>query len=424
MQIRKSRKQAGFSLVEALVAFIVVGFGMLALAGMQLSLSRSADNAKQRTEAMRLAQDKMEALRSFTSLTTGTVNWNGLAGGNDSISSYTIGSTVVGSNTSYTRTWTIGGASTDVQRSINVSVSWSDRAGSSQSLSLSSVIARVDPQDAGFLAFPLPENTNLKRPKNRNLNIPITARDLGGGNSAYQFSQFAIVFSDVTGYVIKKCTTTNITSSTNLNDTSICQDYSAYILAGYVTGYVSNGSGGVANMPTGINVSGLTGWDSTGGKIIQCAYAQAKDQNLSTDANPVYIASTQYYLCVIPVASGGSWSGVVRLGGVTTTANYKVCRFQYAASDFVNDNERNSQGPSGAPTGYVGVNESLDNQNYYIESSNSDTCPTIGTNITGVTGGSVATVLHQNCRSAQSPTTTSTGTCPATAYNAASAPTP
>lgn len=422
MQTRKSRKQAGFSVVEALVAFVVVGFGMLALAGMQLSLSRSADNSKQRTEAMRLAQDKMEALRSFTSLTTGTVNWNGLAGGNDTISSYTIGGTVVGSNTSYTRTWSIGGANTDVQRPINVSVTWTDRAGSSQSLNLASVIARVDPQDAGFLAFPLPENTNLKRPKNRNLNIPITARDLGGGNSAYQFSQFAIVFSDVTGYVIKKCDTTNITSSTDL---STCANYNAYILAGYITGSVSNGSGGVANLPTGINVSGLTGWDSSGGKVIQCAYGQAKDQNLSTDANPVYISGTQYYLCVIPVTTNGTWSGVVRLGGVPTTSNYKVCRFQYASSDFVNDNERNYQGSTaGSPTGYTNVNESLDNQNYYIETSSGTSCPTIGTSITGVTGGTVATTLHQDCRLLALPTTDSSGTCPATAYNAASAATP
>ena len=102
----------------------------------------------------------------------------------------------------------------------------------------------------------------------------------------------------------------------------------------------------------------------------------------------------------------------MRLGGVTTSGNYKVCRFQYAASAFVDANERNVQP-------YVNVGESLDNQNYYIENSNNNNCPTI-TTASGVTGGSVATVLHQNCRSSQSPTTDATGTCPATAHNAPS----
>lgn len=423
MKVNQIRSQAGFTLIEAMVALIVLGFGMLALAGMQATLSRNADVAKQRTEAMRLAQDKMEGLRSFTGLTADAtyVDWTDLGSGTDQISSYVLSGTTLGStNTTFTRRWTLGGASTDSQRAINVSVSWTDRSGDTQSINLASVVARVDPKDAGVLAYPLPENTNLKRPKNRNLNIPIQAIPLSGGKSAYKLpAGFSIVFSDVTGYVVEKCDTTSITDTTYADASwraAHCTTYDAFILAGYVSGdsgVVTNNSSGVATMPSGVNVYGVTDWDNSNNKQISCSYGQARDQNKAADDPTGLIPNYQYYICVIPVrANGGTWSGTVRLGGVSVGSNYKVCRFQYAASEFINDNERNLQP-------YSNVNESLDNQNYYIRSSNDGNCPTVGVSITGVSGGTVATQLHQDCRSGQSPGTGANDACPAAAYNAA-----
>ena len=71
-------KQRGFSLIEALIALLVMAFGMLALAGMQASVSYGGDMAKQRGEAMRLAQERIEQMRSYTGLSTGAINWNGI----------------------------------------------------------------------------------------------------------------------------------------------------------------------------------------------------------------------------------------------------------------------------------------------------------------------------------------------------------
>ena len=96
---RRPSQQAGFTLLEALIALLVMSFGMMALAGMQLSLSRSGDVAKQRTEAVRLAQQQMEVLRSYASVAA----WAALVGGWDTATT----------NTLYTRTWAIGGAITD-----------------------------------------------------------------------------------------------------------------------------------------------------------------------------------------------------------------------------------------------------------------------------------------------------------------------
>lgn len=408
--IRISSKQAGFTLVEALIALLVMAFGMLALAGMQLQLSRSGDIAKQRTEAMRLAQEQMETLRSYSTITA----WNALAGGTNTATT----------NATYTRTWALGGASTDKMRPVTVTVTWADRASTAdnQTITLASVISQTNPADSGFLGFPLPQNTNLKRPKNRNINIPVPAVSLGGGKSAYQLAPggVTVVFSDITGGVVDRCTGT-VDATTYAAGTAGCTSYQAYILAGYVTGAITPaGTPAPAasapyfpapTLPTGIVTADLSGWDSSGGKTISCIYTRATDQN---DLSPPPTSTPElahYYLCIIPITVGGAWSGTIRLGGVATNANYKVCRFQYPASSYLTPNMQNIQP-------YAGVNESLDNQNYYIENSNNANCPTItSSGGTLANGGAVATTLHQNCRSSAAPTTGATGTCPLTTHN-------
>lgn len=55
----------GFSLIEALIAIVVLSFGMLALAALQTSLFRAGAEAKARSNAMAIAQDALEGARSF-----------------------------------------------------------------------------------------------------------------------------------------------------------------------------------------------------------------------------------------------------------------------------------------------------------------------------------------------------------------------
>ncbi|NJK42622.1 MAG: hypothetical protein HC937_02765 [Aquincola sp.] len=50
MNTLHTRRQSGFALLEALVAMLVMAFGMLAIASFQMNLSRSSDLAKQRAE--------------------------------------------------------------------------------------------------------------------------------------------------------------------------------------------------------------------------------------------------------------------------------------------------------------------------------------------------------------------------------------
>lgn len=358
----------GFSLIEALVALAVVAVGLLGLGTAEVMIGRNADVAKQRTEATRLAQEKMELLRAFTTIApaAGQLSWNGLTAGSDTLTT----------NASYVRTWTLGGASTDTLRRVTVDVTWTDRAGDVQSVTLNSVISRTDPSDVGLLGFPLPQNTTLKRPKNRNLNIPVPALDLGNGKSVYQLANnFAVVFSNDSGYVVMRCTFV----VTNASQLSACTAYSAYIVAGYVS------LDGTTAFPAGL---GINTAQYTGTSSVSCTVGDAINQNTSTA-----IAGYKYYLCVVALPQGTTWSGSTRLAGMASGTNYLVCRYQYPPAAGVSANARNVEP-------YDQVNESLDNQNFVITTANS--CP--------ATGGLTST-LHQDCRNSNANRATA---CPAT----------
>jgi type IV pilus modification protein PilV len=81
------KRASGFSLLEVLVAVVILSVGLLALASLQVSLIRSGSDAKARTTAMAIAVDQLERLRAFadlnayTALTTDTSLAAVVAGG-------------------------------------------------------------------------------------------------------------------------------------------------------------------------------------------------------------------------------------------------------------------------------------------------------------------------------------------------------
>lgn len=376
MSHRHHRPQRGFSLIESLIALVVTSFGLLAIAGISLKLAHNEDVARQRGEAVRLAQEKIEELRSFSQIDSaaGVVSWEGLAAATDTITQGTVfNGEAYQANTTFERSWELLDTVDDPWRRVKVTVAWTDRvngAADKQSLSFSTILSKTDPFDSGSLAFPLAGNTTLKRPKNRNMNIPVPALDLNNGKSVVQLTgTFAVVFSNDTGYVVLTCSKT-VTTAEDLE--TGCVESNAYIIAGYVS------LAGSASFPSGLAMStaDLSGIDSS---HTTCSLGNAVDQNTGAT-----ISGYKYYLCVISVpTAGATWSGTMRLAAADLNAgstNYTVCRFQFGESSDANSNMRNVQP-------YASVAESLDNQNYVIGSAAS--CPT-------VTG--LATTLHQSCR--------------------------
>ena len=64
MPVRLRRPQRGVSIVEALVAFLVLSIGMLGIAGLYLESLRSNRSAMNRTVAVQLANDMSDRIRA------------------------------------------------------------------------------------------------------------------------------------------------------------------------------------------------------------------------------------------------------------------------------------------------------------------------------------------------------------------------
>jgi Tfp pilus assembly protein PilV len=62
------RRAAGTTLLESLVAFVVLAAGTVAVAQLQKVLRHDGDLARERSEAVRLGEEHMEQLRSFATL--------------------------------------------------------------------------------------------------------------------------------------------------------------------------------------------------------------------------------------------------------------------------------------------------------------------------------------------------------------------
>lgn len=80
--IKSSRnKQSGISLIEVLIAVVILSFGMLALTSLQAQLLRAGAEAKARAVATAFAQGQLESLRTFRSLTSGAGNYSSISTG-------------------------------------------------------------------------------------------------------------------------------------------------------------------------------------------------------------------------------------------------------------------------------------------------------------------------------------------------------
>lgn len=378
---------AGFGLLEALLTLVLVSAGLLGLAALQATLSREADASRQRGEATRLAQERLETLRSFQQIDHladragwSRFGWNDLPdSGSDTVDE--------GTNTVYTRDWTLGGDQTDTFRPVRVAVSWTDRAEQPQSLALHSVIARVEPALSGSLGLMPPASTSAQPDpeRNRRVSIPFQAADLGHGESAYQLQpDLTIIFSQQRGMVVKECnTSTTITSAEQAGDSSLCRRLDGYVVAGHLTlrTHAQGSEQLTPPWPTGISLAQVTGIAGAGAK---CHLGKAIEQG---DASAP-IASHRPYLCLLPVPSAGSpWSGTIYLAGLAN-AGVRVCRYQFKSAE-VTDNERNQQP-------YDNVRMSLDNQNYMIAPQQSGPCP----NLIRPEDAPLAELIeHQDCTS-------------------------
>lgn len=143
--INTFRKQKGQGLIESLMIAVFIGLSVMAFINFQSYLSYQTELSQQRANATLLAEAKMESLRFYSvqNTTTGYTAYQGIV---SSSQSNTVG------NTTYTSTWTVTTNTSPAYKNISLTVTWTDRRGSAQSVRLVTNVVSSDPsQPATFM---------------------------------------------------------------------------------------------------------------------------------------------------------------------------------------------------------------------------------------------------------------------------------
>lgn len=133
----------GFTLVEVLVALLVFSIGMLGLIKLQGAVTLSSAESRMYTQAVNLAQDKVEELRNYVHQTT-----------YDAYASEPNGSEITGTNATFTRTWAVNNNAG--YKEIIVTVNWVGVDGEDKNVVLTSDIAEVEPSRSGLILATTP----------------------------------------------------------------------------------------------------------------------------------------------------------------------------------------------------------------------------------------------------------------------------
>jgi type IV pilus modification protein PilV len=174
--LRIKGSATGFSLLEVLVAVVIVSVGLVALAALQLSLIRSSNTSKMQSTALSLAKQQIEKLRSFRSLAEYDALTDSTVTGDCSSSPTVncIGNVPYSVQTTITR-YVLNGATYALVGDVvsqaalrddatqhyvvgrdfkkaTVTVTWNDATGASNTLALDDVVDGIDPVDSAKVA--------------------------------------------------------------------------------------------------------------------------------------------------------------------------------------------------------------------------------------------------------------------------------
>ena len=143
-------RERGFTLLEALIAFVVLAGGLLAAFRFHSTTLSVTAEAKVRAQATALAEHKLEELRNFQTID----QFNALVVDGTGMGDYDDAN--INFAADFTLSWDRVEAYGDNPRQVDVTVAWADRDGSAQTVVLSSIIWRNEPKDgASDLALAL-----------------------------------------------------------------------------------------------------------------------------------------------------------------------------------------------------------------------------------------------------------------------------
>lgn len=367
--------QRGTTLLEALIAFLVLSLGMLATARLQGQLRTTAALSRERAVAVRLAQRDIERLRitSYAAMADAT--------------------TIVDDSTRFTVERRLT-AATHAQAAA-VTVRWNARDDSAQSIVLHTMIAEADRAYAGALAI-APAALDAQGAYGRSTDIPLAAHDLGDGRSALkpiEGGTRALVFDNRSGRLLAQCdgvSATITTAALGAAGLSGCSDSTGILLSGTVRFAAAGlppdpGHADDAPLALSVDTGGATApcstearktvrYTTTSGLHIAAAPLDAAPASLGlsawTDTGDRHVA----YHCVVVPPAAGAWSGSVTVvpQGWTIGAgagDRRICRYSadLDASGAIDANVEH-------PALYAHASKPLAHQNFLVIAGN-QSCP-------------------------------------------------
>jgi Tfp pilus assembly protein PilV len=215
--------QRGMGLIEVLVAFLVLSVSVLGAHRLQSALRLTTDIAKQRSEAVRLAQQDMELSRSLSDNPGSLVNRQ---------------QAVEAQNARYTLQRQVSDVNGLVLKPASVQAQWTDRTGETQQVRLVSAVNGMSSIYSAALTL-LPNDLTVGRPVDRHDQVPRGAKDLGDGRSVLkpdEHGRIAWVLDNATGEVLTRCTVASnvATHQLTMAHLSECDRIRGSLLSGHV----------------------------------------------------------------------------------------------------------------------------------------------------------------------------------------------
>ncbi|MEO6361689.1 MAG: hypothetical protein ABIO71_00510 [Caldimonas sp.] len=391
------REQRGASLLEALLAFVVLAGSTLAVSQLQHHVRLDADLSRQRSQALRLGEAELETLRAFTALATAP-------GGRSYAAVLDADVDLVsgGANTAFRIVRRVDDTAFAGVKSVAVRVQWADREGGAREVALASFIGRADPALAGSLS--IAAGTVPAAPRGvlgRSVSVPVDARDLGDGRSGWKPSTagvIAFVFDNGNGSVMASCTVAASRPTRELAsaDLTACTAGRALLVSGTIrfTSASPPVAAQASEEPLGAAVSLSTSGatyptaplcSSEARKTVQyVAGGSTRIEAVAIDATPASVGAPSWlengdryvaWNCVVTPRADGRWSGradVVATAGWAIGAGSgerRVCRFT-ADLDGSGSIDANREHPAA----YADVATPLPAQNFLVIAG-SERCP-------------------------------------------------
>jgi len=383
---RPARLDSGVALLEALIGFLLLSLLLLGGLHLHTRLRQGADAARQRTEAIHLAQRTVEGLRTYAPSASAALPETVPATSEASFAS-----------TTYTLRPDLSDDPHLPLRWASVSVDWTDRTGLPGRLALHALVNQLLPLYSTVLSLrpaqPPPLGRSLDRPSPSALGagLPPDAWPMGGGRSLWKPAgpgDAAYVLDTATGRVMSRCTVAP-TARWRQRPAEAPPAHCVALDAVLVQGYVRFSLGDTPDPSHANDVpqpfDAELSLDSPGPPPA-CATHLLKTVHLSgngtvrTEAVPLDSAPADFgstrpwqetgeryasYVCVLAAADRGTgWSGRWRLRphgwrlGTTASAR-KVCRYGRGP-----DTAEDGTGPPSAE--YRDVRASLTEQNHLV----------------------------------------------------------